>query len=345
MKLLVTTQAVDINHPILGFMIGWITEFSKHFDEVHVICLQKGMYNLPSNVFVYSLGKESGENKLKYTLRFYRHFAHIFFRVHVDYVFFHMGAIYNILAAPFFLIRKIYGTKFYWWKAHGHINTIGKLALLFVDRVYTSTESGFSIDTKKRHVIGQAIDTTLFLSSINKPERKKEIIFVGRVMPIKHIEDFIDTALILLEQNPELRFSIIGPNGDGTYYKRQRAKVLALGLENAVSFVDSKTQSELVPVYQNAFVFLNTSLTHSMDKTVLEAGLCGCVPVTGNKAFVGLLNDDGLYVETPTPQNYAEVIQKLLTQEDTSGLQMKLQSEIIRQHSLNTFPQRIFNFQ
>ncbi len=343
MKLLITTQAVDINHPILAFAIGWITEFSKHFAEVHVICLQKGTYELPSNVFVYSLGKENGESRLTYIVRFYRYFSYIFFKVKVEYVFFHMGAIYNILAFPFFIVRTFYKTSFFWWKAHGHINMVGKLALCFVDRVYTSTESGFPINTSKRHVVGQAIDTFLFVPPSSEEMRTKEIIFVGRIMPVKHLEDFIDTAQILLEVDPTITFTIIGPNGDAVYYKKQVEKISSLGLTQNIIFAGSKTQEELVIVYQHASVFLNTSRTHSMDKTVLEATLCGCIPVTSNKAFIDLLDEHGLYVENNSPDSYATVIKKLLAYSDSADLREQLQKAVIEKHSLATFSKRIFN--
>lgn len=342
MKLLICAQAVDKNHPILGFFCGWIAEFSKHFDEVHVVCLQKGMHDLPAHVHVYSLGKEEGENKIKYLYRFYKNFGRIFFSVRVDYVFFHMGAIYNILAAPFFVFRKLYSTKFYWWKAHGHINAMGKIALLFVDRVYTSTESGFSVRTPKRYVIGQAIDVTHFVPPQNQTKRKKEIIFVGRIMPVKRIEDFLDTASILYSQDATCTFTVIGPVGDEAYFRKMQKKCTELNLDTVVQFVGSKTQIELVDIYQNAAVFLNTSVTHSMDKTVLEAVLCGCIAVTSNRAFIALLQQDGLYKEHATPVEYAEMIKKLLTAEQTD-LQYRLQEHVIAQHSLSTFTHRIFN--
>jgi len=343
MKLLITTQAVDKNHPILGFFIGWLCEFSQHFSEVHVICLQKGDYTLPQNVFVYSLGKENGESRIKYIVRFYRYFFHIFYTVRVDYVFFHMGAIYNILAFPFFFARRFFGTQFYWWKAHGHINWIGKMALLFVDRIYTSTESGFRIATQKRHIVGQAIDTTLFVPPLSEVTRTKEIIFVGRIMPVKHIEDFIKTAQILLEEDASITFTIVGPNGDALYYKKQVEKVASLGLAQTIIFAGSKTQEELVILYQRAVVFLNTSRTHSMDKTVLEATLCGCIPVTSNKAFTDLLDRDGLYVENQSPDSYATLIKKILAYTDYDEIQKQLQQTVIEKHSLSTFSKSIFN--
>ena len=71
MNLLILTQKVNKNDPILGFFHQWIEEFSNRFEKVTVICLQKGEYNLPSNVKVYSLGKESGKSKIKYVKNFF----------------------------------------------------------------------------------------------------------------------------------------------------------------------------------------------------------------------------------------------------------------------------------
>ena len=279
MKLLICTQAVDKNHPILGFFHRWIEEFAKHFDEVHIICLQKGVFSFPPHVYVYSLGKEGGESKIKYLFRFYKYFARVFFVSKVEYVFYHMGAIYNIIGAPFYFVRTLFGTRFYWWKAHGYISITARLGLLFVDTVLTSTETGFAVKTKKKRIVGQAIDTELF-SFGSQSNRKKEVVFVGRIMPVKHLEDFIDTAKILLSENSDLKFTVIGPyRDDDIYYSQLKEKCISENVSDHIKFTGPKTQEELVHIYQNASVFLNTSMTHSMDKTVLESSLCGCVPV------------------------------------------------------------------
>jgi glycosyltransferase involved in cell wall biosynthesis len=341
MKLLITTQSVDMHDPILGFFHGWIEEFAKHFTEVHVICLQEGKHTLPPHVFVYSLGKESGESRLKYTFRFYKFFAKIFFGVRVDYVFFHMGAIYNIMAAPFFLVRTILETQFYWWKAHGHINALGRLALVFVDRVYTSTESGFRVDTKKRRVIGQAIDAKKFQFPSGTTSRSEEGIFVGRITPIKRIQDLIEVAAILKEGHPHLTWSIVGPVHDAPYYGSLKELCVAKGVADRVIFVGTKTQTELATLYARARVFLNPSRTESMDKTVLESVLCGCIPVTGNTAFKDLLKDDGLYIEDATCEAYAKKIAEVLDG-DNKVLQLKLRDRVAQEHSIDTFTHRIF---
>ena len=61
MKLLIVTQAVDINNPILGFFHRWIEEFSKNCEKVTVIALGVGEYKLPQNVNILSLGKNELE--------------------------------------------------------------------------------------------------------------------------------------------------------------------------------------------------------------------------------------------------------------------------------------------
>lgn len=341
MKLLICAQVMDKNHPILGFFHGWVLEFAKHFAEVHVICLQKGVLELPAHVFVYSLGKEDEESNVKYVYRFYKYFAHVFFKVRVEYVFFHMGAVLTVLAMPFFMLRKLRGTTFYWWKAHGHIYWFGRFALHFVDRVYTSTETGFPIVTKKRRIVGQAIDTSRFVF----PEvtaRRKEVVYVGRIVPIKRLEDFIEVAKKVVARYPEHTFTVVGPLDDIAYVQKLYALCRKYKLENVVTFAGSKTQEELVPLYQRASLFLNTSLTHSMDKTVLEAMLCGCIPVTANNAFEELLSPEGLYCETASVGGYYDALEKCIEVSDTSELRKRLCNNVISAHSLTTFPSRIF---
>jgi len=343
MKLLITTQVVDKNDPILGFFHGWVLEFSKYFERIDIICLQKGVHELPAHVHVHSLGKEHDENNLKYLVRFYYFFSKVFFGIKVEYVFFHMGAIYNILALPFFLLRKLFRTKFYWWKAHGHINWVGKLALMCVDRVYTSTESGFPIATKKRMVVGQAIDTTRFNSeNIQENVRhKNEIIFVGRITPIKRIEDLIHTIAVLHEKGTPHTCIVVGPVVDEVYYAKMQRLVESLQLTSSIQFVGTRTQEELATLYHEATFFLNTSVTQSMDKVVLEAILCGVIPVTGNVAFKDLLLPYSLYVENATPELYAETIMKV-SKNDTNKLAQKLREAVVASHSLHTFTQRVF---
>lgn len=131
MNLLILTQKVDRDDPILGFFHRWIEEFSNHCDKVTVICLSLGKYDLPKNVKVLSLGKEEqlrkrpdlgnfkrsvlGEqlNRLKYIWHFYKYIWQE--RKNYDSVFVHMNQEYVLLGG---LIWKLFGKKVMLWRNH-----------------------------------------------------------------------------------------------------------------------------------------------------------------------------------------------------------------------------------
>ena len=133
MKLLVVTQVIDINHPILGFFHGWVEELASHCEQVHVICLQAGKYSLPANVTVHSLGKEEGKGRSTYLYRFFKLIWQL--RKHYDGVFVHMNQIYVLLGAPLWrLLNKKVGL----WYAHGTVTLSLRLATIFTNKIFTS---------------------------------------------------------------------------------------------------------------------------------------------------------------------------------------------------------------
>lgn len=344
MKLLLTTQVIDPKHPILGFFIGWIEAFAEKFDEVHVICLQKGEYALPDNVYVYSLGKEEGENNLKYIYRFYTYFWHIFFHVRVTYVLFHMGAIYNVMAAPFFMVRKFYGTQFYWWKTHGHIDFVGRLALLFVDRVCTAIRESFPVETRKRVEVGHAIDTSLFAPGEEK-QKPPVLLFVGRLSRSKHVEQVLEVTKKLQEKGISFQTRIIGTRADETYARELDAMVDELGISSLVTFVNGMPHADLVSEFQGATVFMNPSDNDGLDKVVLEAMVSGTAVLTANASFKRVLSEYGLFMERDNISQYTNKTIELLDMD--SGTYTSLTEPLVglvrREHALSTLADRIFN--
>ncbi len=343
MKLLICTQVVDRNHPILGFFHSWIFEFSKYFSEVHVICLEKGEYELPDHVRIYSLGKERGASKLSQLGTFYRVFAQVFFRVRVDYVFFHMGAIYNLLAAPFFVVRKLYTTKFYWWKTHGQINTMGRLALIFTDRVYTAAAASFPIRSQKRLVIGHAIDLDLFSLPVSE-ERNVDILFAGRFSRTKKIEQVIKTIALLQQREQSLRVVLVGEATDKIYHQEIIDLINANDLSDTIEIRPPVNQSELLKLYQSAVIFMNPSEHDGLDKVILEAMACGCIPITGNKAFEAMLLPHRLFEDKGDIRGFAAQAQKILSWSEAEKYAMinALRASVEQNHSLATLYGRIF---
>ena len=347
MKLLICTQIIDKNDPILGFFHRWVEEFAKHFEQVYVICLKEGTHTLPKNVTVFSLGKEGGENSLKYLFRFYRYFSQVFFIKKVDFVFFHMGAIYNILAFPFFIFRKTLHTKFLWWKTHGLLNSVGKIALIGVDEVVTAGSKSFNTLTMKVRVVGHAIDTEAFIYIPRTKENKDlKILMVGRVAPIKKIENALQTISFFREKiNTNIFLDIYGPVTD-LLYREMLVKLIEKNkLQECVKFFPAQTPSQMREVYQHYDVLMHPSYEAGFDKVVLEAMATGVIPITSIQSFEHVLGSFGLFIEANNAEKYAEMcdlIQKMSPIE-RGELRERLREIVTSLHSISTLSERVFS--
>ena len=288
MKLLIVTQVLDKHHPILGFFHRWVEEFSKHCEKVTVICLQKGEYTLPANVSVYSLGKEIGKSKIGYLTTFYKLIWKL--RHEYDSVFVHMNQIYVILGAPFW---RAQGKKVGLWYAHGSVPQSLKFAVTLSDKVFTSTEEGLRIDTSKRVIVGQGIDTDNFKDVPTTPNDTLQLITVGRLSQSKNLETLLRACALLKEKGIGFQFKIVGVSstrGEEAYAEQMKALSVSLGLEDHVQWVGAIANHMLPQTLQQANVFIHDGSTNSLDKALIEAVLCGCVVLSSNPAYNSLTN-------------------------------------------------------
>lgn len=340
MKLLITTQVVDKHHPVLGFFHRWIEEFAAHFERIDIICLEEGQHSLPDHVHIHSLGKERGVSKLRYLRNFYRHFSKALAHK-PEYVLFHMGAILNILAAPYLLKR--HRPQFYWWKTHGQLGVKDRLAFWFVDRVYTAAVESFPIASVKRHVVGHAIDTNQF--SLKEGERPVDILFVGRFSRVKRIEQVVEVAKLVRANFPQLSVVIVGSVTDPTYYQEIRSLISTYGLDATIQVREPVTHTELPPLYQSAKVFFNPSEHEGLDKVILEAMAAGSIPVTGNTATRELLDRHGLLLPKGDIGAFAATITTTLNMSSTEreALARTLRQQVETKHSILTLTNRIFS--
>jgi glycosyltransferase involved in cell wall biosynthesis len=286
MKLLILTQKVDKNDAILGFFHRWVEEFSRNCEKVTVICLYKGECDLSENVKVLSLGKEKLQKssgffvqileRFKYLRLFYKYIWQE--RKNYDNVFVHMNQIYVILGG---LILRILGKKIGLWYAHGKVSFSLIIATFFANNIFTSTESGFNIKTKKKNIVGQGIDVDLF-----KPEKIKKdesILSVGRISRVKRIKEMIRWV-----EQTKFDFVLVGDpvTKDDFEYKMELEKYISeRNLQNRIKFIGIRTGRELALEYNKSQIFLNFSQTGSMDKAVMESLSCGIPVVTSNPAF------------------------------------------------------------
>lgn len=288
MKLLIITQVIDTEHPILGFFHRWVEEFAKNCEQIHVICLQEGKHSLPANVTVHSLGKEAGKSRVVYLYRFYKLIWQL--RHEYDNVFVHMNQIYVILGAPFW---RAWGKKVGLWYVHRQVTLLLKIATLFAHRIFSSSPESFLIKTEKVCFLGHGIDLKKF--NIKAPLKKPGVFVVahvGRITKIKNIDILIEAARNLSADDISYKFLLYGnsvTSDECRYQERILSMIKAYNLEDVVIFKGSVRNEDIVSVLQEADVTVNLTPTGGMDKAVIESAAAGTPVITSNEAFKDFL--------------------------------------------------------
>lgn len=308
MKLLIVTQKVDQDDPILGFFHDWIIEFARNCQQVIVICLEKGKVALPDNVTVLSLGKETKISRLSYIVNFYRY---IYSRKNdYDAVFVHMNQIYIILG---FWLWKFFHKKTALWYTHKAVTPSLRVATSLVDMIFTASPESFRLQNKKVHVVGHGIDTAkLVPASPGSYEAKQDfsIITVGRISRVKNQHVLVEAVESLKKKGITVNLIIIGgpvTRDDMIYLDQLKRLVLDFGLES-VTFLGSLSHDKILYHLHKSDLFVNLSDTGSLDKAVLEAIASAILVISSNKAFRSILEPFDLSLNDNSPVVLAEKI-------------------------------------
>ncbi len=348
-NILITTQRVDTQDPILHFFLDWIREFAKHYDTVYVVCLQKGIFDLPKNVVVLSLGKEEHNTHFGYIYRFYKYVTPLILGRKVSKVFVHMNEIYVLLFLPFLPIRKIYAISMVWWKTHAKLSLLTKLVYFSVDKIFTASEHSFKIHTKKKEITGHGINTEYFILPKEKKYGEKVRIFaIGRAVPVKHYEDIIRAIAILVTYTKNFTFTIIGvrPEDKNEYVTTLEKQVDTLGLREYVSLNPPIPFSEMVGVYHGADIVVNMTYPNTFDKVLLEAMACGVIPVTATPSYESILAPHNLFPKDRSPEELARVLLAVcsmnVSQREVLG--EKMREEVVMHHNVESLIKRISQY-
>lgn len=352
MRLLIITQKIDKSDDLLGFMHAWIEAFARSLESVIALGLYRGIVTLPANVKVVSLGKEKLRGigkvgaRILYLYRFYRTIWQE--RKNYDAVFVHMNYEYVILGGLFW---RLWGKRIGLWYAHGYVPPTLHIAHWFAHDVFTSTVSGFRIETPKKHVIGQAIDTSLFAPAHRDDDGIFRIAVFGRISPAKDHETLVRAVGILRDQGRKVEVLVIGKPAipeDHAYLARVKKLIADKRLEESFVYKGAIANRELPPHLQSCDISVNVGKTGSLDKAVLEAMSVGLPILTCNEALAEVLGDETDSLMFPK-ENAGELARKmafLMDKEKTDlrGLGQKLRAIVVEHHSLATFPSRVLGY-
>ena len=349
MKLLIVTQKVDIDDDVLGFMHGWISEFALNVESIICICLYEGRHNLPENVKVLSLGKERGVSKIKYLWNFYRYILSE--RRNYDAIFVHMHHIYVVLGGVTWrLCGKVIGM----WYAHGHVPRLLPFATKLSHIIFTSTESGFRIVTKKKKVIGQGIDVQKFKGKSSNAKKGKSgvfnIISVGRISPSKDYKTLIWAVKKLIDEGVEIKVTIVGGtilHEDRVYAEKLKALVEQQRLQNKVLFTGPIPNTEIPKYLASANLFVNMGRTGSLDKAILEAMAARVPIITSNVALLEVLRQykNTLMYKEGDEYGLSQKIKNIIDMSESNRTELGdgLRRIVLEQHSLQEFAKKIIH--
>lgn len=338
-NILIITQKVDADDPILGFFHGWIEEFSKNYEKVIVICLCKGKYKLPSNVEILSLGKEEGVSKIKYIYRFYKYIWCK--RNYYGNVFVHMNPEYVVLGGIFW---KFFGKIILLWYIHPKSNKYLKIAHFFSDKILSAYQSSFPFLTRKLIATGHGIDINLFKRNLKEEKQSNSILYLGRISPIKNVNLLSGAVKILDQKKIDFTLDLFGDalEKDIDYINEIRKDLEKLRNEQKVSFFSSVPNKNVVAILNKHEVLVNLTSLGSLDKVILEAMACECLVITSNK-----LLEDILPASFFLAQNEVNLLEEkiksvlVLSEQQKTEYGRKFRNYVIENHNLENLVKKI----
>ena len=285
MKLLVITQKVDNSDDIMGFFHNWLSKLASLVDEIHVLALERGAVDLPDNVHVYSLGKEHGDPKWRWGLRFYRHLIRLL--PGTDGVFCHMSPEYVLAVHP---VNVFFRKRVILWYAHVRVSGTAAWAGKKVYRVFSPSRDSFGTGTKNLVESGHGIDTETFRPSDSKPGSERfELLSVSRISKVKEFNVLVDAVAVLVNELGFHRFrvTVVGAPArpeDDEYLESLKKSSRQAGVDEYIRWVGSIPHRDVVPYIQRSHALVRMLGDGGFGKHELEALSCGvpalvCTPV------------------------------------------------------------------
>lgn len=337
MRILIFTQKVDRNDPVLGFFHDWIREMANKLESVEVICLEKGIFDLPPNVSVHSVGKSYGIGKIKYILGVYKYL--FLLRGEYDRVFIHMNQEYIFSLG---LYWKIKGVPVYLWRNHPNGNIFTHIAVALSTKVFCVSKQSFTAKFKKTVIMPAGVNTDLYRQVDGVLRRKYSVCMVGRISPIKYVDLAIKAMKVLLGKGVPVSLDIIGPvpERDKKYYESLELYVNENSLTKVVHFLNAVSPDKLPEIYSEYEICLNLTPAGSFDKTIVEATSCGTIPLVSNASFKHLL--PSVCITNNNPEEIATSIVSLLDPQTQINIQKDLE-KFTKSQSLSSLMSKLFS--
>ena len=177
------------------------------------------------------------------------------------------------------------------------------------------------------------------------------LLFVGRIEALKAVDTILEALYVLRETGPtllrNLHFMIVGgdphSSGDREMNRLQELSV-KLGIDQLVSFVGAKEQSELPRYYAAATAVIMPSDYESFGMVALEAMSSGTPVIAsqvGGLQFLVRDKETGLHIPTREPISLADCIIELMTDPSKTEEMGAAASRIAREYAWPHIAERL----
>ncbi|MBV9349572.1 MAG: glycosyltransferase family 4 protein [Patescibacteria group bacterium] len=335
-RLLIVTQKVDENDPVLGFVCRWIQEFAKHFETITVIGFYVGEYHLPKNVSVYSAGKEKGYPKWKRGLTYVSLLVSL--QKHYTHVYAHMSPEFVLVGGP---LWKLWGKYITLWYNHtaGDWRLTG--AAWFSKKLFHTSPYAASARFPQAVRMPAGIDTQVFKPQ-DVPKKQNEVYFQGRVAPAKRVWEIAEAVRRLRMRGTLATLTVVGPE-EPTYAEKMKTEFGNMIDERALLFIGPKKSTDTPVLYSAAKVSVNLTAAGNYDKTVLESMACGTPAIVSSPAFADLVPAEWIIAENNIDA-VSSAIKKIVSMptEIYKALGKELREEVIAKHEIQVLAETLF---
>jgi glycosyltransferase involved in cell wall biosynthesis len=210
-----------------------------------------------------------------------------------------------------------------WYHGHLHLSEYSR-------KIFGQTESCWS------HVISGGVDTEIFSPDENV-ERDGTVLFVGRLLPHKGVNDLVNAVA------PDMLLELIGQPCDPRFV----TDLKALGKDKQVTFHHDCDDAALVHAYRKALCVVLPSVYRNMyreetrvpellGQTLLEGMACGTPAICTDVASMPEVVEDGVTGFVVPPNNVAALRDKLQWLRD-HPIESAEMGRAARQHVLQKF--------
>ena len=340
MRLVVLTQVVDADHPVLAQTVDVLRALARRCERLAVLCDRVGRHDLPEHVVLRTFGSRG---RLGRGLAFERALAPELLRHRPDAVLSHMIPVFLTVAAPLAKARRV---PLLLWYTHWNASRELRLATRLADRVLSVDRRSFPLDTPKAHGIGHAIDVDLFAPAAGvRREGPLRLLALGRIARWKGHDTLLEAFRLAVEGGLEATLEIRGPEltpDERAHRAELDAVIRASPLLAAHARIAEPVPRAEIPALlgaADALVSANQpTASQTLDKVVYEAAACAVPVIASNPALHEFLDQLPVELRFP-PRDAAALAERLLDfaaapGEARAATGAELRRRVVRDHSL-----------